>query len=232
MEMIHINNTMIKDIPDNEKPRERMIKYGVANISNEDLLSIIIKSGTKSLSAKHIANIILSQVRDIKDLKSFNITSLTKIKGLGYVKAIELLSSIELGRRVYYEKELTKIKLNNPQNIYEYFKYKIDDIKQECFYCLYLDNKKHLIDYKLLFIGTINISIVHPREIFKLAYALSSSSIICLHNHPSGNVSPSDEDNILTKRLVEIGHLLGIEVLDHIIIGDNTFYSFYEHNNL
>lgn len=228
-----MNSVMIKDIPTEEKPRERLIKYGVENISNEDLLAITIKSGTKSFSSKNIANYILTQVKDISELKKFNIQRLSKIKGIGYVKAIELIASIELGRRVYYEKKLdNKIKLNNPINIYNFFKYKLDDKLQEHFYCIYLDNQKNLIDYKLLFIGTINISIVHPREIFKQACMLSASSIICLHNHPSGSVNPSEEDKHMTSSLVEVGKLIGIELLDHIIIGDNGYYSFFENNNM
>jgi DNA repair protein RadC len=224
---------MIKDIPLDEKPRERMVKYGVENISNEDLLAITIKSGTKSFSSKHIASLILSQVKDISELKNFNIARLSKIKGIGFVKAVELLAALELGRRVYYEKKIdSKNKLNNPLSIYEYFKYKINDIKQEHFYCLYLDNKKNLIDYKLLFIGTINISAVHPREIFKEAYLLSAASIICIHNHPSGNAIPSEEDKKVTSNLIKIGKLLGIEVVDHIIICENGFYSFFENNDM
>lgn len=224
---------MLKDIPDIERPRERMMKYGVSNMSNEDLLAITIKTGTKSLSAKHIASLILSELKDIKELKNISIASLIKIKGIGYAKAIELLAAIELGRRVYYEPKLNpKIKLNNPKTIVDYFKYKINDTKQEHFYCLYLDNQKNLIDYKLLFVGTINMSIVHPREIFKYAYQLSASSIICLHNHPSGNTDPSLEDKKMTKILVETGKILGIEVIDHLIISDDEFYSFYENNNI
>lgn len=226
-------NTMIKDIPNHEKPRERMIKYGVENISNEDLLAITIKSGTRSFSSRHIASLILSQVKDISQLKDFNLATLTKIKGIGFVKAVELLAAIELGRRVYYEKAIDdKTKFNNPLIIYEYFKYKLCDVKQEHFYCLYLDNKKNLIDYKLLFIGTINMSIIHPREIFKEAYLLSASSIICLHNHPSGNPTPSMEDEKMTSNLVKIGKLLGIEVVDHIIISSSEFYSFFENNKM
>jgi DNA repair protein RadC len=228
-----MNNTMIKDIPNHEKPRERMIKYGVQNISNEDLLAITIKTGTKSFSSKNIASTILSQVKDISDLKDFSLQKFMQIKGIGYVKAVELLTALELGRRVYYERKIdSKVKLNNPSSIYEYFKYKLDSVKQEHFYCLYLDNCKNLIDYRLLFIGTINMSIVHPREIFKNAYLLSASSIVCLHNHPSGNTFPSEEDKHLTSTLIEVGKLLGIEIVDHIIIGHDGFYSFYENHVL
>lgn len=220
---------MIKDMPVYEKPRERMVKYGASNISNEDLIAITIKTGTRSLSSKDIANTILSQIKDIKELRNFNLSRFIKIKGIGFAKAVELLAALELGRRVYYEPcDEVKINLNNPLSIYEYFKYKISDIKQEYFYCLYLDSKKNLIDYKLLFIGTLNMSIAHPREIFKEAYLLSASSIICLHNHPSGNTNPSNEDKTLTSNLVAAGHILGIEIIDHIIISSKGFYSFYE----
>lgn len=228
-----MNNMMLKDIPKMEKPRERMLKYGVENISNEDLLAITIKSGTKSFSSRHIASHLLSQIKSIKELKDVNISYLTKIKGIGLVKAIELIAALELGRRVYYEPKLdVRLKLNNPQHIVDYFKYKINDIKQEHFYCLYLDNQKNLIDYKLLFVGTINMSIVHPREIFKYAYILSASSIICLHNHPSGSPNPSGEDKNVTTNLVAIGKLLGVEIIDHIIISKDGFYSFFENNDI
>lgn len=224
---------MIKDILNDEKPRERLIKYGVQNISNEDLISIILKTGIKNCSVKQLSLLLLSNIKNIDELKKYNISSLTKIKGIGTVKAVELIASLELGRRVHYEKKLdNKVKLNNPSIIYEYFKYKINDIKQECFYCIYLDNQKNMIDYRLLFKGTINMSLVHPREVFKEAYLLSASSIICLHNHPSGNCNPSDEDKKLTMNLIEIGRTLGIEITDHIIIGESNFYSFFEHNNI
>ena len=224
---------MIKDMPNSEKPRERMLKYGVENISNEELISIIIKAGTKALSAKNIAALILAETNDISELKTFNLNKLNKIKGIGNVKAIELMASMELGRRIYYEPVfIPKKKLNNPKDIYEFFKYKLNDKKQEHFYCIYLDNQKNLIDYKLLFVGTLNMSVVHPREIFKEAYLLSAASFICLHNHPTGSVIPSKEDRELTSKLIEIGKLLGINLIDHIIIGNNDYYSFFDNNDI
>ncbi|MDD3048508.1 MAG: DNA repair protein RadC [Bacilli bacterium] len=224
---------MIKDIPNEEKPRERFLKYGKDNISNEDLIAIILKTGTINTSVKTLSNLILSNINNISDLKDLNISNLSKIKGIGQVKSIELIASIELGRRVYYEKQMeNKIKLDNPSKIYEYFKYLINDNKQEYFYCLYLDNQKNLIDKKLLFIGTINMSVVHPREIFKYAYLLSATSIICIHNHPSGNSAPSFEDIKLTKSLKEIGNNQGIKINDHIIIGNDNYYSFFENDNI
>ena len=151
-----------------------------------------------------------------------------KINGIGKVKAIELIASIELGKRVYTNAYKEKIKISNSYDIYTYFKTKLKDKKQEYFYVLYLDNKKKIIENKLLYVGTINKSVVHPREIFKNAYLNSASYIVCIHNHPSGDPHPSKEDILLTKNLKEIGKLNNIPILDHIIIGDVSYYSFFE----
>ena len=221
----------IKDIPKNERPRERLIKYGVENLSNEELLSIIIKTGTKDYSSKAISQILLNEIKDIKNLKDITLNKLTNIKGIGKVKAIELLASIELGKRVFEEEKKTQIKLNNSSLIYEYFKDKLKNEKQENFYAIYLDSKSNLISYKLLFKGTLNSSCVHPREIFKYAHLESAYSIIVIHNHPSGDPTPSKEDEKTTKSLIEIGKLMSIPVVDHIIFGKNKYFSFYEYLN-
>ncbi len=224
-------NSLIKNIPIEERPRERFIKFGVENLSNTELLSIILNTGTKNISVKELSNNILNSINDISDLKNMTLNKLKTIKGVGEVKAIKLLSSIELGRRVYQEKRLKKIKLNSADKVFSYINQTLKGKNQEYFYALYLDSKKYLIESKLLFIGTINKSIVHPREIFKYAYLLSASSIICVHNHPSGDTTPSKEDLFLTKSLVEIGKLQGINIIDHIIIGSN-YYSFFENGNI
>ena len=223
---------MIKDIPSSERPRERLEKVGKENLSNTELLSIILKTGTKGESVTTLANRILQNIEDISNLKDITKEQLLKIKGIGKVKAIELLASIELGRRIYLEKiqKNKKQKFNNSLVIYENNKHLFYDKKQEYFYCLYLNSKKELIERKLLFMGTLNKSLVHPREIFKEAYNLSASSIICMHNHPSGDIMPSTEDIILTKSLMEIGKIQQIPIIDHIIFGDDKYYSFYEND--
>ena len=137
------------------------------------------------------------------------------------------MASIELGKRINNKiNNINQIKIYSSESIFNYYKDKLKDKLQEHFYCVYLDTKNHIIKDKLLFIGTINQSLVHPREVFKEAYLLSATSIICIHNHPSGNVNPSNNDIIITKQLKEVGTLLGINVLDHIIIGKDTYYSF------
>ena len=219
---------MIKELPIEERPRERALFEGVDKLSTGELLSIIIRTGTKNKSVKELSNEILL----LGNLKDLTYNKLLTIKGIGKVKAIEVMSLIELSKRInrdYNKNETIKIKC--AKNIYDEYKYLFNDQKQELFYCIYLNNKNIVIDKKLLFIGTINKSIVHPREIFKYAYLLSASGIICIHNHPSGDINPSLEDIKLTKAIIEIGKLQNIPVLDHIIIGNNGYYSFLEDEN-
>lgn len=227
-----MNQILIKDIPVLDRPRERFIKYGVNYLSNEELLSIVLKTGYKGYSVKDLSNNILKEIKDITDLKDISLNKLINIKGIGKVKAITLLSSIELGRRVYSIKDSINIKLNNSKEIYNYIKDNLIYKKQEYFYCIYLDNNNKLIDNKLLFIGTLNKSNVHPREIFKYAYINNSNKIVLIHNHPSNNVLPSKEDIIFTKNIIEIAKIQDIHVIDHLIIGNNNYYSFYDNNDI
>ena len=221
----------IKEIPKEERPRERLKEVGVEQLTNVEILSIILKTGTKNKNVKDLAIDILNHY-DLNKLKDISINDLMKIKGIGEVKAIELLASIELGKRILLKEPKILEKLDNPKEIWESSRYLLNDKKQEYFYCLYFDNKQRLIERKLLFMGTINRSITHMREIFKEAYKLSASSIVCIHNHPSNDVTPSKEDIKFTKNLFKTGELQGIPVADHIIIGDDSYYSFYEHINI
>lgn len=222
----------IKDIPITERPRERLERYGVSNLTNEELISIILKTGTKDMSVKLLANNILGKISKLSDLTNISINKLIEIKGIGKTKAIELIAAIELGKRVYFDNGDNVISFTDASSIYNYYKIKVFNKKQEYFYVIYLDNKKNFITDKKLFIGTINMSVVHPREIFKEAYLNSASFIICMHNHPSGDPLPSKEDINLTNRILEISKITAIPLLDHIIIGKNTYYSFYENNCL
>lgn len=222
-----------KDLPNNEKPRERLKIYGKENLSNEELLQILIQKGNRKYSVKDISLNVLGDIKDISNLKNYSLNTLSNIEGMSEVKATLILSAVELGKRIYKESSPdTMFHCTTPDAIINYFHNLFIDTKQEEFYVLYLDNKKKFIDKRLLFKGSINISIVHPREIFKEAYLLSSSFIICIHNHPSGDPSPSREDIEVTKKLVEIGKIHGIPLIDHLIIGNNKYYSFYEDNRL
>lgn len=223
-----MQDIMIKDLNKEERPRERLIRYGASNLSNEELLSIILKTGTKNYSVKALASLVLKELNNINDLKDITINKLINIKGIGKVKAIEIIASLELGKRVYYQKENKSIILNNSNKIFDYFKDILMYEKQENFIAVYLDSKSRLISYKKLFIGTLNTSCVHPREIFKYAFLESAYSIIVIHNHPSGEVDPSIPDIELTNNLFQLGKIMGIPIVDHIIIGKFKYYSFYE----
>ena len=229
-----MNNIKMLEIMESERPRERFIKYGASSLSNEEILAIILKTGCKEYSVMDLSKIIISSLNNIEDLRNIKINTLTRIKGVGKVKAISLLAALELGKRVYYEKDKINIVLNNSSKIYDYFKDLVINETQENFYAIYLDSKSKLISYKLLFKGTINYSCVHPREIFKNAVLESAYSIIVFHNHPSGDPTPSLEDKKTTKVLREAGNIIGIPVVDHLIFGNNKYYSFYEeiHKNL
>lgn len=223
----------MKDIPVKERPRERLIKEGVEKLSNEELLSILIGNGTKGVSAKDLSLKVLDKIKSIGNANLLNYRSLLEIKGLGMAKASSLLAAFELGKRVNIENNsLNSEVINNSSAVFNYFKNIFLNKKQEYFYCLYLDSKKHVISNKLLFMGTLNRSIVHPREVFKEAYLLSASSIICVHNHPSGNVEPSKDDIDITNQLSSIGYIMGIKLVDHLIIGSNTYYSFLENGKI
>ncbi len=220
-----------KDLPNEEKPRERLLLYGASSLSNEELLMILLKTGTKEFSVKELANEILTKSGGIKNLKEMTLKKLTEIKGIGQIKAIEILATIELSKRITERVNMKDMfSCTNPTTIIEYFHELFIDKKQEEFYVIYLDNKKKYIDKKRLFIGSVNTSIAHPREIFKNAYLLSASYIICIHNHPSGDPTPSKEDALITQNLKNIGELHAIYLLDHLIIGNNRYYSFYEDN--
>lgn len=222
----------IKDIPVLERPIERAIIEGVDKLSNEELLAIILKTGTNKVSCKDLALNIIKSVGNINNLNNVSFESLIKINGIGNVKAISILASLELSKRVFYTNSNKKIRYIKPSQIYEDFKYLFMNIKQEYFYTLYFNNKQELIGRKLLFMGTVNKSVVHPREVFKEAYLLSASSIVCMHNHPSNDVNPSRADDRLTKALVSIGEMNGIPIIDHIIVGKDDFYSYQEHNKI
>lgn len=223
----------IKDIPKCERPRERLINLGAEYLNNEELLSILLKTGSKDLSAKDLANTLLKEIGSINKLDRINYQNLKKIKGIGDAKACSILTAVELGKRIKQENSsLNDIQINNSEIVFKYFNNLFYNKKQEYFYCIYLDNRKKVLEVKLLFIGTINQSLVHPREIFKEALLLSASSLICIHNHPSGNINPSNDDLDITNRLINIGLLIGIRLIDHIIIGENRYYSFLENGNM
>lgn len=218
----------IKDLPTYEKPRERLLEYGVENLSNVDLISIILRSGVKDISVKDVSINILNQIDSINDLSSLGIRELSNIKGVGEVKALTLLASIELGKRVAIKEIKPNMKLSNKEMVHEVFKKYFINEYQEKFLAIFLDHKKCLISHKIIFIGTNNKSIAHPREVFMEAIKCGASGVIVMHNHPSGNVLPSVDDTKTTERLIQSGYMLGIPLIDHIITNGKEYYSYYD----
>lgn len=218
----------IKDLPITELPRERLLKYGAKNMSNQDLISIILRTGSKDNNVKEISNQVLSKINNINDLDDLSVLELTEIKGLGKVKAITLLAAIELGKRVANKVLTENIILNNTELVHSYFGNLIGFSKQEELLVILLDNKKRLISYKIMFMGTIDASIAHPREIFNYGIKERASGIIVMHNHPSGAIIPSSEDKKLTNSLIETGKIIGIPLIDHLITNGINYYSFFD----
>ncbi len=225
---MQVKPLMIRDFPHGERPRERLLKEGSKTLSNQELIAILLGTGTKQESVLQLSQRILHHFNGLKLLKESTVEELKKIKGIGDTKAVQLLAAIELGSRVHKLQMEDRIIIRSPEDVSNYVMEDMRFLTQEHFVSLYLNTKNHVIHKKTIFIGSLNASIVHPREVFKEAFRYSAASIICLHNHPSGDPAPSREDIEVTKRLVESGKVVGIELLDHIIIGDQKFVSLKE----
>ena len=219
---------MIKDMPSNERPRERLYKYGAKSLSTYELLAIIFRVGYKDQSAIDLAKTLLHQELNLIDLRDKTVRELTSIKGIGFTKAITLLAAIELGERVLRTKEVF-VQIGSPKDVYNLLKYDMMDLKQEVLIVLYLDVKTNLIAKKQVFVGSLNQSLIHPREVFKYAVKYSAHSIILVHNHPSGDPEPSNHDYDVTRRFEEAGEMLQLKVLDHVIIAKDKYLSIMEH---
>ncbi|MFC3750629.1 DNA repair protein RadC [Paenibacillus sp. GCM10012306] len=223
---------MLRDLPHEERPRERMMHYGAESLSQAELLAILLRTGTHQESAIHVAQRILSQVGGLRQLADLSIKEMTEIKGIGPAKAVQLKAGIELGRRMANSRLTEPVIIRSPQDAAEILTEQLRYLQKEHFVCLFLNTKNHVIAQETLSMGSLNASIVHPREVFRAAIKCSSASIICAHNHPSGDPTPSPEDIALTGRLLRAGEIVGIDVLDHLIIGDKGFVSLKEKGHM
>lgn len=219
---------ILRDVPHEERPRERMMHYGAEALSHAELLAILLRTGTQRQSAIHLAGALLKQCGSLRNLMDMSMEELTAIRGIGPAKAVQLRAGIELGRRISRSSPADTVTVRRPQDAADYVMDELRYLKKEHFVCLFLNTKNHIIARETLSVGTLNASLVHPREVFRAAIQRSSASIICAHNHPSGDPTPSPEDISLTKRLAEAGQLVGIEVLDHLVIGDGKYISLKE----
>ncbi len=215
----------LHDLPVDERPRERLVKFGEHALSAQELLQLILGRGIAGESVAVTAQKLLTQFGSLQKLGEANIEELSTIKGIGPAKAAQLKAVFEIGRRVstqplpYKSKELT-----DPEKVYKLIKSKLTDYHKEHFYIIAINIRNYSIAE--VSVGTLNSSLVHPREAFSEAIKAKAASVIFAHNHPSGNTTPSDDDIATTKRLVESGKILGIEVLDHVIVGKENFLSF------
>lgn len=219
---------LIKDYPKEERPRERFLQDGPQSLSNQELLALLLRTGTREESVLQLAGRLINSVKGLRLLKEASVEELTGIKGIGEAKAIHILASVELGRRMNQLNDQDRYVIRSPEDGANYCMEEMRFLTQEHFVCLYLNTKNQVLQKTTIFIGSLNASIVHPREVFKEAFRRSAASIICLHNHPSGDPTPSREDIEVTKRLAECGRIIGIEVLDHIIIGEHKYVSLKE----
>ncbi|MCL2863652.1 MAG: DNA repair protein RadC [Methanimicrococcus sp.] len=219
----------IKDFPVTEQPRERLLKYGPDTLSDAELLAIILRTGTMGMNSITMCQQIFASA-NLKKLSRSTIQELVKIRGIGMTKACQIVSVFELSRRLETYTDEPKPKIRDPEDIYRVMYPKIREEKQEKFMVLCLDTKNQIISIETIFIGSLDSSIVHPREIFKTAILASAASIILVHNHPSGDPTPSHEDIVITNRIIEGGKLLGINVWDHLIIGDGSYISLKREN--
>ncbi|MGO1470470.1 MAG: RadC family protein [Tissierella sp.] len=221
----------IKELPVSERPREKLANYGAERLSNAELIALIIRTGHRDDTALDVANRILSMdERGLSYLTNVSVKELTKIKGIGICKASQILASIEVGKRINRWSAEEKIKVTSPDILVNLISDKMRFLNKEHFDIAILDTKNQIISIENISIGTLNASIVHPRDVFYAAINKSANSIILIHNHPSGDPAPSSEDINITNRLKDAGDLIGIKVLDHIIIGDNRYVSFKEKN--
>lgn len=217
----------MKQLPLSERPYEKYEMEGAEKLSEKELLSIIIRTGTKRERADQIALHLLDRCgkNGIQALWNMGIEDLKKIPGIGRVKAIQILCVCELARRLASGKRLLGTKISSPEDIVAYYNVHLKYLEKECLVLLILDSKNKILSEEILSVGTINTAIADPREIFMAALKKNGVSIILLHNHPSGDPTPSREDIHVTERIIQAGRLLGITLFDHIIIGQNSYIS-------
>lgn len=215
----------LKEISNEFWPREKLKIKGVDSLNDAELLALILRTGTFSENAIDFSRRILGK-HPLSSLKRMSLSELMQEKGIGKAKACQIIAVFELAKRVKISesKKITSIK--SPEDVFRIFSPLSSDLDQENVFAIFLNTKNAIISYRRIFIGEVNISLIHPREIFREAIRELSVSLIIVHNHPSGDPTPSDEDITVTKTIKETGKIIGIKLLDHIIIGKNKFYSF------
>ncbi len=220
-------HTNIKEWPEGERPREKLLSRGVCNLTDAELLAIILRTGTRKATAVDIAKAILSDYGSLSGLGSRSVQELRQYHGLGNTKAISIIAAFEMGRRTMSSTD-RKTTMTSPLDVFQYYHARMMDLTVEVFTVLLLDSANHLQRDVRVSEGILNSSLVHPREVFRPAIIEPSAAVILVHNHPSGNAEPSAEDITVTRQIVEAGKIIGIPVHDHVILTRNNYTSFAE----
>lgn len=218
----------IKDLPVDERPRERLVKYGPGSLSNSDLLAIILRVGTQEYSAIGLAEHILGRFEGLRGVATASIDELSEIRGLGTAKATQIQAMVELGKRLAATVGESRAVIRSPQDAADLLMPGLRHESQEHFTALLLNTKNEVLKQKTISVGSLNASVVTPRELFREAISANSAAVVIAHNHPSGDPTPSRDDIDVTKRLTQAGQMIGIDVLDHIVIGDGRWVSMKE----
>lgn len=228
--MNHSKPLMIKELPQEERPREKMLTKGAEALSNAELLAILLRSGTKNDSVLRVAERLLKKYEElgIGALASLSPQELSKINGIGPVKAVTIVAAFELGKRLNGLSSCEKPVIRAPSDAANLLMARLRYEAREHFMILLLSTKNHVLAIPTISIGSLNASIVHPRELFREAINHSAAAVILVHNHPSGDPTPSQEDIMITRKMIDAGKILEIHVLDHVIIGDNKYVSLKE----
>ena len=220
------NSFTVHDLPLSERPRERLLKLGSEALSAQEILALLLGRGVRGESVMVTAQRLLSRFGNLNRIANASVEELTEINGIGPAKAAQIKAAVELSKRLESPvQEGEKPVLKSPVDVVKLIKMKLKGKKKEHFLVLCLDTRNHLINCKSVSVGSLDTSVVHPREVFKEAITASAASVIFAHNHPSGDPEPSEEDIELTKRLVKAGEIIGIDVLDHIIVCDKGYLS-------
>jgi DNA repair protein RadC len=221
-------HTRIREIPADDRPRERLIEYGADSLALSELLAVLLRTGTEKYSAIGLAEHLLARFDNIRGVAGATIEEMSQVHGIGPAKAAQIKAAIEFGRRLIAASPEERPKIRSPRDVYNLLGPNMRDEKREHFQALLLDTKNGVMRTKTVSVGDLSSSIVHPREVFVEAIRHGAASLIVAHNHPSGDPAPSPEDIAVTRRLAEAGELLGIELLDHIILGDDRWSSLKE----